>query len=83
MSTKYERSEVERRLAEDERTAELGILVHEREGRLHVRGTVATEARRARVLEVVAECCGGDVVDELDVVGDELGTAPERAEVIS
>ena len=83
MTTKYERSDVERKLAEDERTGELGIQVHESDGRLHIRGTVATEDRRARVLEVVRECCGDDVVDELDVTGEELATAPERPEVIS
>ena len=83
MTTRYERSEVERRLAEDERTAELGIQVHEVDGRLHVRGTVATEERRAGVLEVVRECCDDDVIDDLEVVGDQLREVPDRPEVIS
>jgi hypothetical protein len=52
----YTEPELQRRLAEDERVAELGIKVNRRpEGGLMLSGEVESEQRRARIKQVVAE----------------------------
>lgn len=83
MPDSYRLRDVERRLAEDERTSELGVHLAEHGGRLFVQGTVAGEAAKQAVLEVVAEQCPDcQVVDELACEEATLGTAPRPAEEI-
>lgn len=83
MPDAYQLKDVERRLAEDERTNELGVHLQERGGRLFVEGLVASEKARDAVLEIVhEECSGCEVVDELVVDEESLGTAPATAEEI-
>lgn len=83
MPDSYELRDVERRLAEDERTHELGVRLRERGGRLFVEGTVASEQAREGVLQVVRENCGGcDIVDEMVCEEASLGRAPQNAEEI-
>lgn len=83
MPDTYELRDVERRLAEDERTSELGVQLAQHGGRLFVRGQVASDAARQAVLEVVGEMCpGSDVVDEMSSAEESLARAPERAEEI-
>lgn len=84
MTSRYELNHIEQRLAEDDRTAELGIHLTEREGRLYLHGTVASQARRDRVLEVVHEVSPQhEVICEIDVLEDDLRGPPGRPEVIS
>ncbi len=44
-------------LATDERVGELGIVVEIVGDEVFLRGSVATEARRAAITEVAEECC--------------------------
>jgi hypothetical protein len=82
--TEYALLDIERAICEDERTAELTVHLTQRGGRVFVSGDVAGEERRRRVLEVIHERCGDvPVVDELTVVEDTLGQAPEHREEIS
>lgn len=80
----YTLKEIERTLCEDERTAELGVHLSMRGGRIFVQGGVAGTERRDRVLAVVREHCGDvPVVDELTVTEDALTHAPDHREEIS
>lgn len=83
MGEEYHLWHVEQRLAEDDRTSELGVHLRRVGDRLHVTGQVASEAGRSRVLEVVRqECPGVEVVDELTCTDRTLGERPEGSEVI-
>ena len=83
MTDPYRLWDVERRLAEDPRTAELGVHLVEHAGRLFVRGQVASEGRRRVVLEIVREMCArADVVDELTSAEEGLSSGPGHAEEI-
>jgi hypothetical protein len=80
----YDLREVERALAEDDGTAELGIRLSVKGGRLFVRGDVASDERRHAVLDRVAgHCPGADVVDELTCAEEGLGSAPGHREEIA
>jgi hypothetical protein len=80
----YDLMDVERLLAEDDRTCELQIHLAMSEGRLLVRGRVASQQRRRRVLEIVRDCCPGvPVVDELATDEETLARVPETSEEIS
>lgn len=83
MTDPYRLLDVERRLAEDPRTAELGVHLVEHAGRLFVRGRVSGEERRRVVLEIVREMCArADVVDELASSEDGMSSRPGHAEEI-
>ncbi|MFP5334406.1 MAG: hypothetical protein ACLGIV_03750 [Actinomycetes bacterium] len=83
MNDAYRLRHVEQRLAEDDRTAELGVHLREHEGRIFVGGQVASGPAKDAVLEVVREMCPGcDVVDEMSCADEALGRRPEGAEVI-
>ena len=83
MTDTYQLRDVERRLAEDERTSELGVHLAEAGGRLFVRGQVSSEAGRQAVLAVIAEMCPGtEVADEMTCDEESLGRRPETAEDI-
>jgi hypothetical protein len=80
----YDLREVERKLCEDDDTAELGIHLAVHGGRLFVRGDVASDERRRVVLDVVARCCpDAEVVDELTTAADGLAHAPDHREEIA
>jgi hypothetical protein len=80
----YDLREIERALAEDDGTAELGIRLSVHGGRLFVRGDVASEGRRRAVLDRVAgQCPGTDVVDELTTSAEALGHGPDHREEIA
>lgn len=82
--TEYALKEIERAICEDERTAELGVHLTLRGGRVFVRGDVAGAERRRQVLAVVRERCGDvPIVDEVTVVEDALAQAPDHREEIS
>jgi hypothetical protein len=79
----YDLREIERALAEDDGTAELGIRLSVHGGRLFVRGDVASDERRHAVLDsITRHCPGADVVDELTTSADGLGSAPGHREEI-
>lgn len=83
MTDTYALRHIEERLAEDERTAELGIHVEERGSRLFLRGCVSAEERRDAVLVVVRELCPGrEVVDEMSCSESTLGREPDHVEEI-
>ena len=73
--------DVERRLAEEHGTAELGVHLEERGGRLVVQGHVSSEARRRAVLARIAELLPeAEVVDELSCAEEHLGGAARPPE---
>jgi hypothetical protein len=77
----YHLMDVERLLAEDERTNELQIHLELSGDRLVVSGRVASPERRDVVLDVVREQCPGcEVVDELELDQDTLAKVPTSAE---
>ena len=79
----YELRHVEQKLAEDPRTAEMGVQLVEHSGRLLVRGQVSGDQRRRAVLEVVREMCpDADLVDEIVCTESELSQAPRKVEEI-
>jgi hypothetical protein len=83
MHDTYQLRDVERRLAEDERTSELGVQLTEHGGRLFVRGQVSSEAAREAVLSVIREMCPeSDVVDEMSCTEGSLSQGPQTAEEI-
>lgn len=55
----YGVAHVRRALAEDERTAELGVRVNIRGSHIHLSGEVATETRKAELDEVLGELAPG------------------------
>jgi hypothetical protein len=77
----YDLKELERTLAEDEATAELGVRLSAVGDRVLVRGNVASAQRREEVLARVSQQCGGlAVVDELTCAEADLAQAPGPAE---
>jgi osmotically-inducible protein OsmY len=54
-SPQYRVAHVRRALAEDPRTAEMGVRVNVRGDHLHLSGEVTTEQRRSELEQVVAE----------------------------
>ena len=54
-SPQYRVAHIRRALAEDPRTAEMGVRVNVRGDHVHLSGEVATEQRRADLEEVLAE----------------------------
>jgi osmotically-inducible protein OsmY len=54
-SPQYRVAHIRRALAEDPRTAEMGVRVNVRGDQVHLSGEVATEQRRADLEEVLAE----------------------------
>lgn len=74
----YVAARVQRALAEDERTTELGIRVDIRGDQLYLRGQVVSADRSELIAEVAGEAAPGlnvhneiDVVDVRDPVGEE------------
>lgn len=68
---------IERRLAEESETAELGVHLSEHGDRVFVTGQVASEASRRAVLDRVAALCPGQqVVDQLTCAEGTLGDPP-------
>jgi osmotically-inducible protein OsmY len=60
---------IEGAIADDERTAELGISVSVRAGRVFLQGTVASAGRKATVAHVAAErAANHQIVNEITVV---------------
>ncbi|MEU3165450.1 BON domain-containing protein [Streptosporangium sp. NPDC006930] len=74
----YVAARVQRALAEDERTTELGIRVDIRGDQLYLRGQVVGSERRELIAEVAGEAAPGlkvhneiDIVDVRGPVGEE------------
>lgn len=66
--------DVERRLAEEHGTAELGVHLEDRGGRLVVHGHVSSEDRRRAVLDRITELLPtAAVVDQLSCAEEHLG----------
>jgi osmotically-inducible protein OsmY len=64
----YLAKQIEGAIAGDERTAELGVTVAVRAGRVFLRGTVSTANRKQAAGEVAAECAPGhEIVNEIQV----------------
>jgi hypothetical protein len=79
----YHLMDVERVLAEDERTCELQIHLAATEQGIVVGGRVASEQRRDEVLAIVREQCPGcTLVDELGIDADTLAQVPAGSEEI-
>jgi hypothetical protein len=73
----YVAARVQRAIAEDERTNELGIKVDIRGDQLFLRGQVCEGAQRERVAEVAAEAAPGLVVHN-EVICVEVGEPREQ-----
>jgi osmotically-inducible protein OsmY len=70
---------IEESIADDERTAELGVHVRVRAGHVVLRGTVASPARKDAAAAVAAEHAPGhEIVNKIAVV-DPGVSAPGRA----
>lgn len=81
MTESYRLKDVERRLAEEDATAELGVHLREHDGRVLVQGQVASESSRHAVLDRVAALLPGRaVVDRLTCTESTLGDRPRAAE---
>lgn len=79
----YDFRELERRLAEDDATTELGVRLCPAGHRVVVRGQVAGAERRDRVVDAVRQACPGvEIIDELSCAEHELSAAPAPAEDI-
>ncbi|MFP5347331.1 MAG: hypothetical protein ACLGIA_09900 [Actinomycetes bacterium] len=79
----YTLRDVERVLGEDDRTAELGVTLTERAGRLFIRGEVTSVESRRAVLDIVQQMCPGcEVVDEMSTAEATLSTGPDHSEEI-
>jgi osmotically-inducible protein OsmY len=61
-SPQYRVAHVRRALAEDPRTAEMGVRVNVRGDHVHLSGEVTTEQRRAELEQVLAEILPGVTV---------------------
>jgi hypothetical protein len=73
--------EVERRLAEEESTAELGVHLSERGGRVVIDGQVASETSHRAVLDLVGALLPGvEIVDQLTCAEETLAGPPRPAE---
>ncbi|HST86302.1 MAG TPA: hypothetical protein VLL08_31480 [Kineosporiaceae bacterium] len=82
--TGYHLKEVERLLAEDDRTSELQIHLGVIAGRLVVRGRVASPERRDRVLQLIRQHCPDlPIDDELDTDEQTLTKSPATSEEIA
>jgi hypothetical protein len=80
----YQLKDVERLLAEDDRTSELQIQLTMTGGQLVVRGRVASQERIERVLQIVREQCPDvPLVDELEADEETLSKVPADSEEIS
>jgi hypothetical protein len=64
-SPQYRVAHVRRALAEDPRTAEMGVRVNVRGDHVHLSGEVATEQRRAELEQVL-----GELVPEVELHND-------------
>jgi hypothetical protein len=81
MTGTYQLKDVERRLAEEAGTAELGIHLTEHGDKVVVHGEVSSEGSRQAVLERVRGLCPGrEVVDELTCAEQTLSSPPHGAE---
>jgi osmotically-inducible protein OsmY len=77
----YLAKEIEGAIADDERTAELGVTVDVRAGRVFLRGNVATVERRDAVSGVAREHAPNhEVVNEVRVEDPAAGASPTAAE---
>lgn len=83
MPNRYDLRAIEQKLAEDDRTHELGIHLRQRGERLFVSGTVGSEESRASVLQIIREAADGhEIVDDLVCSQSELSQVPETSEEI-
>jgi len=74
----YLQGRIERRIAEDPETAELGVRVSVRGGAVYLSGDVASEERRMHVVEAAtAEAGGLDVHDDLAATPADAPTTAE------
>ena len=81
MKNEHTNQRVEQAIANDARTNELGVRIDCIDRRVLVRGEVASEERRAAVLEVVREQLPeAEIVDHLRL--SDAAQAPRRAEVV-
>lgn len=81
MTDSYRLRDVERRLAEEEGTAELGVHLTRHDDRIVVHGEVASDDSRRAVLERVAALCPGtEVVDDLTCAEETLDQPPRPSE---
>lgn len=81
MTGTYQLRDVERRLAEEAATAELGVHLAEHGTKVVVHGQVASEDSRRAVLERVADLCPGrEVLDQLTCAEQTLSSPPHGAE---
>lgn len=81
MTGTYQLKDVERRLAEEAATAELGVHLTEHGGKVVVHGAVCSEGSRRAVLDRVATLCPDrEVVDELTCAEQTLSRPPHAAE---
>ena len=77
----YDLRRTERVIAEDDRTAELGVRLSLSGGRIFVRGAVSSDAQRDRIVALVRQTYPQlPVVDELACTEESLATAPGAAE---
>lgn len=80
----YDLRELERRLAEDEATTELGVQLVRAGAHVVVRGRVSSSQARQRVLATVGQACPGvQVIDELSCEETTLSGGPAEPEDIS
>lgn len=81
MTGTYQLRDVERRLAEEAGTAELGVHLTEHGDTVVVHGEVSSEGSRRAVLDRVrALCPGREVLDELTCAEQTLSSPPHGAE---
>lgn len=81
MTGTYRLKDVERRLAEEAGTAELGVHLTQHGDKVVVHGEVSSEGSRRAVLDRVADLCPGqEVVDELTCAERTLSSPPHPAE---
>jgi hypothetical protein len=81
MTGTYQLRDVERRLAEEAATAELGVHLTEHGTKVVVHGQVSSEDSRRAVLERVASLCPGrEVLDQLTCAEQTLSRPPHGAE---
>ena len=77
----YLAKEIEGAIADDERTAELGVAVDVRAGRVFLRGKVSTVQRKDAVTGVAREHAPErEIVNEIHVEDPGAGASPTTAE---
>ena len=75
----YLQGRIERRLAEDPATAELGVRVAVHGGAVFLTGQVASEERRRHVVAAATEEAGGlEVHDDLGITAADAPTGAEE-----